>query len=44
MSTIIHGIDALTPFRGRYCCLREASLSFVAVVAKFEGFFGSLSA
>jgi len=44
MSTIMHGIEAVTPFSGGYRRLREASLSSDTLVPGFEGFFSSLSA
>ena len=44
MSTIMHGIEAVTPFSGGYRRLSDSSLSFDAFVPDFEGFFGSLSA
>jgi hypothetical protein len=44
MSTIMHGIEAVTPFSGGYRRLSEVSISSDALVPDFEGFFGSLSA
>ena len=44
MSTIMHGLEAVTPFSGGYRFFREASLSFDALVPGLENFFGSLSA
>jgi hypothetical protein len=43
-STMMHGVEALTPFRGVYRRLNEASFSFAALVPRFEGIFGSFSA
>ena len=46
MSTIMHGVEAVTPFRGGYRRLRDASFAF-AVFVGFEGFkglFGTFSA
>jgi len=43
MSTIMHGVEAVTLFSGGYHHLREASLSSDTLVLGFEGFFGSLS-
>jgi hypothetical protein len=44
MSTIMHGIEAVTPFSGGYRRLSEFSLSIDDLVPGFVGPFGSFSA
>lgn len=44
MSTITHGVEAITPFSGGYRRLSEASFLFDALVPGFKGIFGSFSA
>ena len=44
MSTIMHGIEAVTPFSGGYRFRREASFTFDVSFPGFEFVFGSLSA
>jgi hypothetical protein len=44
MSTIIHGVEAVTPFSGGYYRLRETSFACDAFVPGCKDFFGSHSA
>jgi hypothetical protein len=44
MSTIMHGVEAVTPFSGGYRRVNAASFLFDALVPGFVGFFGSKSA
>jgi hypothetical protein len=44
MSTIMHGVEAVTPFNGVYRRFSEASLFFDVFVLGFEWFLGTKSA
>ena len=44
ISTIMQGIEAVTPFSGGYRCSSEASFFFDVLVPGFEFVFGSFSA
>jgi hypothetical protein len=44
MSTIMHGVEAVTPFSRGYHHLREASFACDAFVPGCEDFFSSISA